>query len=83
MFACKVCAEKDKRVQVLESEVAFLRNLVHKPVDNSIVTENEMEADGIMSGQDRVIEIEPRAHYEAAEDEFITAERQALLDGTY
>jgi hypothetical protein len=83
MFSCRVCAEKDKRVQVLESEITFLRNLVHKPVDNSTITENEMEADGIMSGQDRVIEIEPRAQYEAAEDEFVTAERQALLDGTY
>lgn len=79
---CKVCMEKDKRTQTLQSEVDFLRKLVRPNVSNSI-TAVELEADGVMSGQTEQIVIQTHEEYDREEQARILAERDDLLNGTY
>lgn len=80
---CKVCAEKDKRVSSLESEIAFLRNLVRPPVNNSRISSLEYEADGVVSGVTDQIEIQTYQQASADEDQAILEERNAILSGNY
>lgn len=83
MFSCKVCAEKDKRVQALESEIAFLRNLVHRPVDNARIPDSVHEANGILDAADRPIEVQTYADSVIHLTEEELRERNAILDGSY
>lgn len=82
MFSCKVCAEKDKRVATLESEVAFLRGLARPPVSNKLTTV-EYEADGVISANTDQIEFQPRAAALTEEEQAILEERDRILGGTY
>ena len=83
MFKCKVCAEKDKRAQALESEIAFLRSLVYKPVDNRGIPVSNHEANGILDALDRPLEIESHQEATLAEADDVLRERDALLSGSY
>lgn len=83
MFKCKVCAEKDKRAQVLESEIAFLRDLVHPKVDNSQIPDTVQEANGLLDATDKQIEIQTYADSVISLSEEELRERDQLLSGTY
>jgi hypothetical protein len=77
MFACKVCAEKDKRINDLQNEVAYLRELANPSKLNVTIPAIHSEADRIMSAsQDEIPS-------ESLSDEEITSERIRLLSGTY
>ena len=80
---CKVCAEKDKRVSSLESEIAFLRNLARPSVNNNHISAIEYEADGVVSGMTDQIELQTHSQLREEEDELVIAERDAILNGTY
>lgn len=83
MFSCKVCAEKDKRILSLENEISFLRTLVHPVINNAELPDNTLEADGVISGHDHVIEIQSRADALAEEDVLALEERNKILSGEY
>jgi hypothetical protein len=89
---CKVCAEKDKRVSSLETEIAFLRSLVRPdaPKDANRITADQLEADALFSGQTNEIIIDEqsrqleRSHTQlSAEDEAALIERDQILQGSY
>jgi len=73
MFKCKVCEEKDKRLNDLKDEVKYLRSLLRSPVDMRASATANLEANAILNGVSEQIEV----------PEEVLAERAALLDGTY
>jgi len=80
---CKVCAEKERRVSTLESEVTFLRTLVFKPVNNERTPFSNFEANGLMDGNDQEILMESReTSRERLTDEEL-AERESILGASY
>lgn len=83
MFRCKVCAEKDKRISSLEDQVAFLRTLTHPKVNNYVVPDNDLEANGVLDGTDRQIQIETFSDETLRLSEEEQRERQAILSGEY
>lgn len=82
-FKCAVCAEKDKRVSDLHSEIAHLRKLLRPDVDQSALTLNSLEADGILSGQQHIIEIPDEVKIKLKEQEEEASEASRILAGTY
>lgn len=77
LFKCRVCAEKDKRIQDLLGQIADLRKLAIP--DTSKISLVSLESDAVMSGHDEQIPIEIRED-EALESSY---ERDRLLSGTY
>lgn len=92
MFKCRVCVEKDKRVSTLESEISFLRAIVHPPVPNHSL-ENEaqlIEADAVIGGHSTQIQISEKSQFLdsylprlSKEEQDAAIERDALLNGSY
>ncbi len=80
---CKVCKEKDKRISDLITQIEFLKDLAHTPINNKSIPDNTLEADAVISGHQESIEIQTFEKEQAAEAERILLERQALLDGNY
>ncbi len=80
---CKVCAEKDKRISSLEDQVAFLRALARPPVNNFIIPDNNLEANGMLDATDQQIQIQTYADATLKLSEEELRERQAILDGSY
>lgn len=77
---CKVCEEKEKRISSLESEIQFLRNLTHRPVNNAVIPASDSELNDIFN-QNQL----PSTHLQDLElltDEELR-EREALLTGNY
>ena len=83
MFSCKVCAEKEKRVSDLLSEIDFLRNLVRPsaPTDYTKLPTVSLEADAIISVADH--QIENLSPEERLRQEEIASEASRVLNGTY
>lgn len=80
-FTCKCCSEKDAHIKSLMAEVEFLRHLSRKPeTSNASLPMITMEADGLLSGQDHIIELDPQKIQQL--DETIS-ERDRILSGTY
>lgn len=87
LFHCKVCQEKDSRIQDLKEQIAYLRTLTASPSISDQVTASYLEADGIMSGQQHILEV-PSASERAEQGEERTAEdeqreRDRLLAANY
>lgn len=89
---CKVCAEKERRVLALESEIAFLRTLVRPdvPKNSHRPTAEQLEADALFSGQTHEVIIDEQSRFIedplprlSAEEQAAAAERDAILSGTY
>lgn len=78
-FKCKICAERDKQIELLKSHIAAIERFI-VPVNSAIPTTQELEADAILSGHQQVIEI-PDEDYAAADE--ILSERDRLLSATY
>jgi hypothetical protein len=92
MFNCKVCAEKDKRVSNLESEITFLRAFIRPNVPRHSLENQaqDIEADAVLGGHTNQIVIDEKSQYIetylprlSKEEEEIAAERDAVLNGTY
>jgi hypothetical protein len=92
MFKCKVCAEKEKRITGLESEIAFLRDFVRPkvPAGAREVLPEQLEADAVISASTDQLIIDEKSSYLnspfarlSAEEEAAIAEREALLGATY
>jgi hypothetical protein len=83
MFKCKVCAEKDLRIQDLKSQIASLQRLVTPVNDPNRVPAVHMEADGILSGQQHIIELpaDMAPLPDAEPDEL--SERDRILSANY
>ncbi len=77
MFSCKRCLEKNDRIVDLKEQVSFLRSMT---VSSSDPTPRQMEADAILNGTDRVIDITPEEK-ESVED--VASEEARILSGTY
>lgn len=89
---CRVCAEKERTVTLLNAEIAFLRTLVRPDVPKNAhrVTATDLEADALFSGQTNEIIIDEqsrvveRSHtHISAEDEAALIERDQILAGSY
>lgn len=86
MFRCKVCAEKDARIEDLKREILFLRTQIYTPNDPHLTPTGQLEADGILSGQQHVLNVPMDADLRADELKYaeeIRSERDRLLSGTY
>lgn len=81
LFKCRVCEEKDKRIADLNNQIRFLRDQL--VIDNS--AENTplplLEADGILSAQQHVLDVPAFAENRQYEEE--RSERDRILSGTY
>lgn len=85
MFKCKVCEEKDKRVQemdrlyskTLEAQKAEIENLrtLLVPPSRDYYRDTNLEANALLNGVSEQIEVPM--------DPEVLAERDALLSGTY
>jgi hypothetical protein len=82
MFKCKVCAEKDARISDLKSQISHLKALVTPPT-NSDPTVDQLEADGIMNGQQYILEIPTAQDRAASTADVEQAERDRIFAGTY
>ena len=82
-FKCSVCAEKDKRISDMRSEIEHLRKLLRPDVDQAALTMNSLEADGILSGQQHIIEIPDQIKLKVKEQEDELSEASRILAGTY
>jgi hypothetical protein len=82
LFKCKVCSEKDKRITELNSQIEFLRKMLGETASTGTnPSPVSLEADGILSGQQHIIQIdEPQ---EEATEEEIDDEATRLLSGNY
>ena len=80
MFKCKVCSEKDKRIQDLRDEIVNLRKLVFPANDPTHIPALSMELDSVLSGKEDMI---PLNRVQSEEFERAIAERDALLSGNY
>jgi hypothetical protein len=86
LFKCRVCSEKDTRILDLKEQIAYLKSQLNSPNDPEHPPQISLEADGVLSGQQHIIDISGPAIVEEAlarqviEDEY---ERQKLFAGTY
>ena len=80
LFQCRVCLERDKRINDLRDEISTLRKLVLSERTQAVPSEVEQEADNVISGSP---EIAPPTNSEQRELEIIQSEAQKLLSGTY
>jgi hypothetical protein len=77
---CKVCAVHELRIADLKAQMEMLKGLVLPTNTGNKPSAHQLEADGILSGQQHVIEV----HEEEAKETFDElVERDRLLSGTY
>lgn len=48
MFKCKVCTEKDKRIEDLLSQITYLRDQTSPHVLNAVIPSHQEEANRLM-----------------------------------
>lgn len=77
LFRCSVCAEKDARIADLKAHIAQLQAQIF-PQQQGEPRIRELEMDGVLSGQQHIIEIP-----ESAETQAELSERDRLFAGTY
>lgn len=80
MFSCKVCREKDLRIQELKDQISYFKNLLNPPPR---INKYELEADTIMNGAGNETEqLDPiDAEAEALENERIQREEDMIFSG--
>ena len=78
MFQCKICLEKNKRIEDLKEQIELLKKLAF-PNNNNANAIN-VEANSIMHGSNDIIDLTPE---ELARQQDIIQEQNALLYGTY
>lgn len=83
MFNCKVCEEKDKRLEDLREQISYLRNILNPPRSNSkqnYIEQEDLQQDMILSGGGKE---ETELESEPSDTPEVLAERAAMLSGTY
>ena len=83
MFDCKVCKEKDKRIEDLKEQISYLRGVLNPPKSElklAHLEQQDLQEDMIMSGGGTE-EVDPQL--ESSESPEVLAERAAMLSGTY
>ena len=82
LFSCKVCAEKQARIEDLKSQIKFLQAQVATP--QSIDAEvNTMEADAVLSALQHEVVIQEQPVIDPKELDEARRERDRLLSGSY
>lgn len=76
-FKCKVCDEKDKRIQDLKVEIQFLQKVVSGYTLPAHSNDVAREADAILSGTQDQLEPSPIT------DDELLAERNRILSGDF
>lgn len=81
MFDCKVCPEKDNRIEDLKEQIQYLRAVLNPPISKLAPVESvNLQQDMILDGGGQE-EIDPLV--DPAESPEVLAERSAMLSGTY
>lgn len=81
MWDCKVCLEKDRRLEDLKEQISYLRNILNPPkFIQQDIPQNDLQEDMILSGAGKEETELVSNDIETAE---ILAERSAILSGTY
>lgn len=78
MFQCRLCQEKDFRIQDLKEQILDLRSLSFPKLGAAHSTLTVLEADAILSGSEEMIPV-----VNDAEAEEIERERDRILSGNY
>jgi len=81
LFTCKVCAEKDERIEDLKNQIQFLRAML-APREDVSVSAQQLEADAVLSAQQHIVNI-PLTQEQLIQAEEERRERDRLLSGTY
>ncbi len=81
MFDCKVCKEKEKRIDELKEQISYFKNVLH-PKDTRVtyIPPQNLEEDALLSGGLQEESVLPQDQIESPE---VLAEREAMLSGTY
>jgi len=77
---CKICIEKEKRIEELKEEVEFLRAMLLPNSNGKIVN---LEANNILSGSQAMIDIPEYGNDKIREQEEINREAERIMNGTY
>lgn len=81
-FSCKVCAEKQARIDDLKAQIKFLQSQVAAPP--SLEAEaNAMEADAVLSALQHEVVIQEQPVIDPKELDEARRERDRLLSGSY
>lgn len=80
---CKVCEEKDKRIEDLKAEIAHFRT-IQNPPPRQAVLRYEMEADNLLTGgNSETLKSPIDLEAEAKELARLQAEQDRILTGNY
>ena len=81
MFSCKVCLEKEKRIDELKEQIAYFKNVLH-PKDTHVryIPPQNLEEDVLLAGGVQEEVTPPQDQLDTPE---VLAEREAMLSGTY
>lgn len=84
---CAVCAEKDKRIEELREQVAYLKTLTIPENNPALLPLVTREADAVISSSQEIINVpvEQKEEYEKymREREDAMSERDRILSGQY
>jgi hypothetical protein len=80
MFSCRVCVEKEKRIDELKSQVEMLRSLVSPAVPSRSVPLVHVESDAILSARDEPVLLNKD---QTKELDRIESEATKILTGNY
>lgn len=80
MFKCKVCLEKEKRIDEFKEQIAYLKSLL---APTQPVTKYELESDNLMNGGGAETIASEHSEEEAAKELEIQIEHDRILAGTY
>lgn len=88
LFKCKLCSEKDRRIDDLKAHIASLEALTIPKNDPFKLPIIQYEADAILSGQQHQTDVSESSAtdliiMDTPEAEEIRSERDRLLSGTY
>lgn len=81
---CKVCASKDAHLADLQAQIQDLRRFAIPKNNPHSIPLIQMEADAVLSGQDRVINLPAEEPVQGdRENDEIQSEASRILSGTY
>ena len=87
MFSCKVCKEKDERINDLQTQILFLRQFAiptTPPIESDV---RALEMDAVLSNTGEAVELSPEQSADYVkylnDQQEIISERDRVLSGAY